>query len=134
MSWIRLLLLLLLSLESLARPAGQLFTNPAIGVRYRGPADSLLVTKNTFLEDLRDNFNTLAALGIPKNEARLFIPPYEWYNDSIVAWSRQAGLTLLNYTPGALSHADYTAPEMKNYRSSEEICRNILNYRIVLVL
>ena len=90
--------------------------------------DSLLVLKNAFLEDLRDNFNTLAALGIPKNEARLFIPPYEWYNDSIVAWSRQAGLTLLNYTPGALSHADYTAPEMKNYRSSEAIYNSILDF------
>ncbi|MBT9584672.1 hypothetical protein IV102_15115 [bacterium] len=50
MSWIRLFLLLLLSLESLARPTGQLFTNTAIGVRYRGPADSLVVTNPKTLD------------------------------------------------------------------------------------
>ncbi len=88
--------------------------------------DSLLVSKTEFMEDLRRNFEALATLGIPKNEARMFIPPYEWYNDSIVVWSGQAGLTLFNYTPGTLSHADYTTPKMKNYRSSKAIYRSIL--------
>jgi peptidoglycan/xylan/chitin deacetylase (PgdA/CDA1 family) len=88
--------------------------------------DSLLVSKTEFMADLRRNFEALATLGIPKNEARMFIPPYEWYNDSIVAWSGQAGLTLFNYSPGTLSHADYTTPKMKNYRSSKAIYRSIL--------
>ena len=90
--------------------------------------DSLLISKSVFLADLRANIAALAALGISGSETRLFIPPYEWYNDSIAAWSRKAGMTLLNYSPGTLSHADYTTPDMKNYRSSEVIYKSILDY------
>jgi peptidoglycan/xylan/chitin deacetylase (PgdA/CDA1 family) len=90
--------------------------------------DSLLVSKAAFLSDLHNNFIALAALGIPKHEARTFIPPYEWYNDSIVVWSRMAGLNLLNFTPGTLSHTDYTTPDMKNYRSSDEIYKNLQHF------
>ncbi len=90
--------------------------------------DSLLVTKAVFMDDLRANIAALAALGVPRNESRLFIPPFEWHNDSIAAWSRKAGMTLLNYSPGTLSHADYTTPAMKNYRSSEVIYKSILDY------
>jgi len=35
---------------------------------------------------------------------------------------------LINFTPGTLSPADYTTPEMKNYRSSDTIMRSILEY------
>ncbi len=90
--------------------------------------DSLLVSRAQFLDDLRGNFGELAKKGIDKPEARIFIPPYEWYNDSIAEWSRLAGLVLANYTPGTLSHADYTTPKMKNYRSSETIYRSIMDY------
>ncbi len=89
--------------------------------------DSLLVTKAAFMDDLRRNFETLAAAGIPKREARMFIPPYEWYNDSIAQWAREAGLELFNFTPGTRSNADYTTPELNNYRSSAEIYQSILD-------
>ncbi len=65
--------------------------------------------------------------GIKKEKARLFLPPYEWYNDSIAAWTKAIGLQLINFTPGTLSHADYTTPGMKNYRSSNEIYTSIIN-------
>jgi peptidoglycan/xylan/chitin deacetylase (PgdA/CDA1 family) len=35
---------------------------------------------------------------------------------------------LINYTPGTISHADYTTPDMKNYRGSDEIMESILAY------
>jgi peptidoglycan/xylan/chitin deacetylase (PgdA/CDA1 family) len=38
------------------------------------------------------------------------------------------GLQLVNYTPGTLSHADYTTPDEKNYRNSEMIYQSILDY------
>ena len=38
------------------------------------------------------------------------------------------GLQLVNYTPGTLSHADYTTPDEKNYRNSEVIYQSILDY------
>jgi peptidoglycan/xylan/chitin deacetylase (PgdA/CDA1 family) len=56
------------------------------------------------------------------------LPPYEWYNDSISAWTKSLGFQLINYTPGTLSHADYTTPEMPNYRNSEVIYRSIINF------
>ncbi|HEY5773501.1 MAG TPA: cellulase, partial [Chitinophagaceae bacterium] len=54
--------------------------------------------------------------------------PYEWYNDTISAWTKKMGLQLINYTPGTLSHADYTNESDKNYRSSETIYNSIINY------
>ena len=38
------------------------------------------------------------------------------------------GLQLINYTPGTLSHADYTTTKDKNYRSSETIYNSIIDY------
>ena len=34
-------------------------------------------------------------------------------------------LQLINFSPGTISHADYTTPDMKNYRSSEDIMQSI---------
>jgi peptidoglycan/xylan/chitin deacetylase (PgdA/CDA1 family) len=70
----------------------------------------------------------LKKLGTSKQEARFFLPPYEWYNDTIAAWTREIGLQLISYTPGTLSHADYTTPDAPNYRSSEAIYQSILRY------
>jgi peptidoglycan/xylan/chitin deacetylase (PgdA/CDA1 family) len=66
--------------------------------------------------------------GITQEYASYFIPPYEWYNDSIVSWTKKMQLKLFNFSSGTLSHADYTTPEMKNYRSSDEIYKSIVAY------
>ena len=68
----------------------------------------------------------MARLGIDIKRAKYFLPPYEWYNDSIANWSKELQVQLINYTPGALSHADYTTDKDKNYRSSEKILASIL--------
>ena len=36
------------------------------------------------------------------------------------------GLQIVNFTPGTLSNADYTTPDMSNYRSSKVIFDRIL--------
>jgi len=90
--------------------------------------DSLLVTKGQFTNDLLKNYEELRSYGIKKQDASFFLPPYEWYNDSIAAWTKELGLQLINYTPGTLSAADYTTPDLKNYRSSETIYNSIINY------
>ncbi|NML39857.1 polysaccharide deacetylase family protein [Chitinophaga sp. G-6-1-13] len=90
--------------------------------------DSLLITHAAFEKDLAANYRKMQALGIPKNAAHYFLPPYEWYNDTIAQWTRAAGLQLVNFTPGTRSNADYTTPAMKGYRSSEEIYQSILQY------
>ena len=90
--------------------------------------DSLLVTKHQFQNDLVDNYKEMKSLGIQKKDAHFFLPPYEWYNDSIALWTEEMGLQLINYTPGTFSNADYTTPSDKNYRSSERIYQSIIDY------
>ena len=90
--------------------------------------DSLLIDESTFLKDLKDNYAELARFGIQESDAPLFLPPYEWYNDTISAWTQKAGLQLMNITYGTLSHADYTTPDMSTYRSSETIWNSIVEY------
>jgi len=87
--------------------------------------DSLLVSKDEFTRDLMANYSAMEKFGIKKKNARYFIPPYEWYNDSISKWTAQMGIQLINYSPGTRSTADYTTPDLKNYRSSEEIMKSI---------
>lgn len=89
--------------------------------------DSLLLTKEEFKKDLQRNYSMMSRFGIREEQARYFLPPYEWYNDSIAAWTQQMGLQLINFTPGTRSTADYTTPEMKNYRSSDDIWASIIH-------
>jgi peptidoglycan/xylan/chitin deacetylase (PgdA/CDA1 family) len=89
--------------------------------------DSLLVTRQQFSTDLLQNYKALQSFDVPKKKALYFLPPFEWYNDSIAAWTKALGLQLINYTPGTLSHADYTTPDAKNYRSSTTIYKSILD-------
>jgi peptidoglycan/xylan/chitin deacetylase (PgdA/CDA1 family) len=90
--------------------------------------DSLLVTKQQFVADLQNNYKKMKTFGIAATDAAYFLPPYEWYNDTIAAWTREGGLRLVNFTPGTRTNADYTTPEMRNYRNSEVIFNSITDY------
>ena len=90
--------------------------------------DELLVSRKQFEEDLNKNYAAMRAFGISKNEARYFLPPFEWYNRSISNWTEEMNLRLINFTPGTRSNADYTTPDLKNYVSSEAIMRRISEY------
>ena len=90
--------------------------------------DSLLVNESEFLVDLRNNYLEMQKFGIEDADAPLFMPPYEWYNDNISRWTREAGLQLINYSPGTRSHADYTTPDMDAYQSSRQIWNSIINF------
>jgi len=87
-----------------------------------------LVTKDEFTADILANFREMENFGTSRDKAPYFIPPYEWYNTTIVIWAREMGLTLFNYTPGTSSNADYTTPSMPEYLSSETIYNRILAY------
>jgi peptidoglycan/xylan/chitin deacetylase (PgdA/CDA1 family) len=89
--------------------------------------DSLLVTLQQFKKDLNANLKAIEKYGVKRSAIKYFIPPYEWYNDSITLWTKQMGMQLTNYSPGTKSTADYTTPGMKNYRSSNEIYQSILD-------
>ncbi|HQO76751.1 MAG TPA: polysaccharide deacetylase family protein [Candidatus Saccharicenans sp.] len=87
-----------------------------------------LVSRSEFLSDLENNYAELARFGLNKETSPYFLPPYEWYNQEIANWAEEAGLVLVNFTPGTSSNADYTTPDDPNYVSSEEIYRRILSY------
>lgn len=90
--------------------------------------DSLLVSKDQFLKDLSANYSAMAKFGIRKKEAPYFLPPYEWFNDSITAWTKAFGLQLINFTPGTRSNTDYSFPGSANYKSSPFIYQSITDY------
>jgi peptidoglycan/xylan/chitin deacetylase (PgdA/CDA1 family) len=90
--------------------------------------DSLLVTREQFVRDVLDNYAEMRRFGITREDARYFLPPYEWYNARIARWTAEIGLTLVNYTPGTRSHADYTTPDMRNYAPSDEILKSIFKH------
>lgn len=97
--------------------------------------DSLLVDKDQFVADLMGLTERLGHIsdnsGDPSSLSKsqyYFLPPYEWYNDTISAWCKEFNKQIINYTPGTLSHADYTTSKDKNYRSSETIYNSIIDY------
>lgn len=91
--------------------------------------DSLLVSKEEFTVDLNANYAEIQKFGVHKSDAPFFLPPYEWYNESVSAWTKELGLTLVNFSPGTYSNADWTIPELgKQYLSSDTIYNRILWY------
>ena len=90
--------------------------------------EKTLVSREEFISDLEKNYAALKEFGVDKKEASYFMPPFEWYNEEIANWAKEAGLVLVNPTPGIMTAADYTTPEMKNYLSSEDILNQVLEY------
>ena len=86
----------------------------------------LLVGKEEFIRDVQDNLREIARFGVDISRIKHWIPAYEHYNETVVQWSRELGLTLINYSPGTLSTTDYTGEGEKNFRSSQAIYDSIL--------
>jgi endoglucanase len=89
--------------------------------------DTLLLTKQQFSEDLSKNYLALRKAGL-KARPLYFLAPYEWYNSTISRWSEDMGLTLVNLTPGTATNADYTTPDMDNYRSSDYLIQRLASF------
>jgi endoglucanase len=91
--------------------------------------DSNLVSREDFVQDLKANYLEMERFGVTKENAQFFLPPFEWYNKRNVDWCSEVGLTLVNFTAGTYSNADYTTPDMGNrYVPSDTIYRRILAY------
>jgi len=91
----------------------------------------LLIDREKFMKDVTDNYIAIQTAGISLSRPGYFLPAYEWYNDSIAAWTGSLGLQLICNTPGTLSQADYTTPADPNYRTSAIIHKSILGYEQV---
>jgi len=90
--------------------------------------DSLLVDRNRFQSDLRENYIELKKKMAKTEETLYYLAPYEWYNAAIASWTAGMGAKLINFTPGTGTNADYTTPDMNNYRSSDELLARLKSF------
>ena len=88
--------------------------------------DRTLVTRDAFTRDLENNLRAVEAFGVRRPDVRYWVPAYEWYNAEIAGWSSNLGLTLVNFTPGTRSNADYTSEADRNFVPSQRIHDSIL--------
>ena len=93
---------------------------------WENPSNTL-VTEEQFTIDL---FANLRLIPNPtwntRRPSRYFLPAFEHYNSDIVDWTRKQRWTLINFTPGTRSSADYTGEADKNFDSSQDIFDSIL--------
>jgi len=88
--------------------------------------NKLLVSYDSFSTDLDKNFAVMENLGINTQQRKLFIPPFEWWNDSVANWCNWKGLELFSFTPGTYTNADYTWPEMgSRYKSNATLMTHL---------
>ena len=100
-----------------------------------------LVTPDSLIADFRQNMIELEKYEIDIPQIRYYLPPYEYYNSEHVRLIESQGQTVINFTPGVQTAADYTTPDMPNYRSSQVLidqlfafeATNGLNGGIVLI-
>ncbi len=103
--------------------------------------DSLLVTKEEFMDDMLASYKALSKFGITKESAPYFIPSYEYYNSEISSWAGDLGLKVADMTGGDYTNGDYTTPDMEHYYSSDFIMEKVrglglagkLNGQIMLI-
>jgi peptidoglycan/xylan/chitin deacetylase (PgdA/CDA1 family) len=84
-----------------------------------------LIDRATFERDVLDNLRALEPFGIRRASVPFWIPPYEWYNADIAAWSDALGLRVVNFTPGTRANADYTGETDANFVASAAILESI---------
>lgn len=91
---------------------------------WDGPKKTL-VTRADFDHDLFSNYQKIGKLKV-RPKFLYWLPAYEWYNQEIVDWGKAGGFTLVNYTPGTRSNADYTEDAATNFVSSKAIFESIV--------
>lgn len=91
--------------------------------------ETSLITESQFTSDLEKNLDALRRAGaLADGRPLYFIPPYEWYNGLHVAWAKEAGATLVNFTPGTGSNRDYAREGDARFVPSSRIYDDILAF------
>lgn len=91
--------------------------------------DSLLVSEKEFNDDLEKNYESLEKTGVKRENAKVFLPPYEWHNDSVARWCKYLGLRLINISSGTITNQDWTYPRTDGaYYSSDTLMKNLVAY------
>jgi peptidoglycan/xylan/chitin deacetylase (PgdA/CDA1 family) len=87
-----------------------------------------MITKDKFLKDLLANYDELRRNGADLRGTKYFLAPYEWYNKAISSWTSDLGARLINLTPGTVTNADYTTPDLSNYQSSGRLIEKLKDF------
>lgn len=87
-----------------------------------------LVGVDSLKADFRRNMDELKRFGVDTGALDYYLPPYEWYNRESVRTVERMGQITVNYTPGIPTAADYTTPDMKNYRSSDDLLASLYEF------
>ena len=88
-----------------------------------------MVSNDSLKRDIEDNYAELAKLGVTKDDAPYFLPPYEWYNSQNIEAIRSMGLVPVNFTPRTYTCDDYTTPDMTwRYKTSQELMDKLYDY------
>lgn len=93
---------------------------------WHGDREKSLVTPDSLRRDIADNMKALEKAGVHPAGVRWFMPSYEHYNTETVRVGATMGLEVVAPTPGILTRADYTTPDMPSYRSTEELVRQLM--------
>jgi len=87
-----------------------------------------LVTRDEFIADLLKNGRKASVFRTNSEVREYFLPAFEYYNQEIADWTREWNRTLINFTPGSRSNADYTGEADKNFVSSQKIFDSIVKH------
>ncbi|MBQ0025135.1 MAG: glycoside hydrolase family 9 protein [Bacteroidales bacterium] len=93
-----------------------------------GPKRPSLMSADSIICDLKANYEALAKFGITPDKAQWYLPPYEHYNSESVTVLNNMGIKVVNYTPGIGTPADYTTPDMKNYRDAQTLIDGLYKF------
>lgn len=86
-----------------------------------------LVTEQEFIDDLVANIMKIPGrFDEERRFSRYFLPAFEHYNRDVYDWTHKLRWTLINYTPGTRSNADYTGEADPKFVSSQVISDSIL--------
>jgi hypothetical protein len=79
---------------------------------WEGDVEKSLVSPDSLRSDISDNMAELARAGVDLSQVRWFMPSYEHFNTETVRVTASMGMELIHLTPGILTRADYTTPDM----------------------
>jgi endoglucanase len=95
---------------------------------WEGDTEVSLVSADSLRNDIAANMAELEHAGVDLSDIRWFMPSYEHFNTETVRVSASVGLEVVHLTPGILTRADYTTPDMPSYRSSRELLKQLYDY------
>ena len=95
---------------------------------WDGDTETSLVSADSLRNDIATNMTELERAGVDLSDVRWFMPSYEHFNTETVRVAASMGMELLHLTPGIMTRADYTTPDMPSYKSSRDLLEQLYGF------